>query len=109
MNTLTAFATVASASLLLPVTIVLASLMGLFVASHLAYTGYASRQHGGRVNHDARFAGALAGVAFVALTGAPTDAPAFCRAFRAVLGWTRSPACRPPLQLLFRHERAEQP
>lgn len=54
----------------------------LFAAGYLAYTWYASRRQGGRINHDAHFAGALAGVAFVALT----DPSAVGRAFRAVLG-----------------------
>ena len=54
----------------------------LFAAGYLAYTWYASRQQGGRINHDAHFAGALAGLAFVALT----DAAAVGRALRAVLG-----------------------
>lgn len=52
----------------------------LFAAGYLAYTWYASRQQGGRINHDAHFAGALAGVVFVALT----DAPAFGRAVRVL-------------------------
>ena len=54
----------------------------LFAAGYLAYTWYASRQQGGRINHDAHFAGALAGVVFVALT----DAPAFGRAVHALTG-----------------------
>ena len=54
----------------------------LFAAGYLAYTWYASRQQGGRINHDAHFAGALAGVVFVALT----DASAFGRAYHALLG-----------------------
>ena len=54
----------------------------LFAATYLAYTWYASRKQGGRINHDAHFAGALAGLAFVALT----DAAAVGRALRAVLG-----------------------
>ena len=54
----------------------------LFAAGFLAYTWYASRQQGGRINHDAHFAGALAGVAFVALT----DVAAFGRALRALSG-----------------------
>ena len=54
----------------------------LFAAGYLAYTWYASRQQGGRINHDAHFAGALAGLAFVALT----DAAAVSRALQALLG-----------------------
>jgi len=54
----------------------------LFAAGYLAYTWYASRQQGGRINHDAHFAGALAGVVFVALT----DAPAFGRAVHVLTG-----------------------
>ena len=54
----------------------------LFAAGYLAYTWYASRQQGGRINHDAHFAGALAGVAFVAMT----DAPAISRALHLLTG-----------------------
>jgi membrane associated rhomboid family serine protease len=54
----------------------------LFAFGYLAYTIYASRQPArGRINHDAHLSGALAGVAFVALT----DAGAFARALRQVL------------------------
>lgn len=40
----------------------------LFALGYLAYTWYSSRQARGRINHDAHLSGALAGVAFVALT-----------------------------------------
>jgi membrane associated rhomboid family serine protease len=39
----------------------------LFAVGYLAYTWYASRQKRGRINHDAHFSGALAGLGFVAL------------------------------------------
>ena len=54
----------------------------LFALAYLAYSYVASRRPGGRINHDAHFSGALAGVAFVALT----DAPAIGRALRLVTG-----------------------
>jgi membrane associated rhomboid family serine protease len=44
----------------------------VFALGYLAYTWYSSRQNRGRVNHDAHLSGALAGVAFVALTDLPT-------------------------------------
>ena len=40
----------------------------LFAVAYLAYTYYASRQRRGSVNHDAHLSGALAGIAFVAVT-----------------------------------------
>ena len=40
----------------------------LFALAYLAYTWYASRQNSGPINHDAHLGGALAGIAFVALT-----------------------------------------
>ncbi len=54
----------------------------LFALAYLAYTWYASRQSRGRVNHDAHLSGALAGVAFVAIT----DSAAFQRALAYFLG-----------------------
>jgi membrane associated rhomboid family serine protease len=52
----------------------------LFAVGYLAYTWYAARLQRGRINHDAHFSGALAGLAFVALTD-----PAACRrAFAAI-------------------------
>ena len=54
----------------------------LFALGYLAYTWYASRRQDGRINHDAHLSGALAGVAFVALT----DGAAIDRAWRQVFG-----------------------
>lgn len=54
----------------------------LFALAYLAYTWVASRRAGGRINHDAHFSGALAGIAFVALT----DGEALGRAWRQLSG-----------------------
>ncbi len=54
----------------------------LFALGYLAYTWYASRRQAGRINHDAHLSGAIAGLAFVALT----DAPAIDRAWRQLFG-----------------------
>lgn len=54
----------------------------LFALAYLAYTLYASRRARGRINHDAHLAGALAGIAFVALT----DPQAVARALKTFLG-----------------------
>ena len=48
----------------------------VFALGYLAYTYYASRQARGRINHDAHLIGALAGLAFVALTDMNTVARA---------------------------------
>jgi membrane associated rhomboid family serine protease len=52
----------------------------LFAVCYLAYTFYAARQQRGRINHDAHFDGALAGLAFVAVT----DPQALVRAWQIV-------------------------
>ena len=54
----------------------------LFAIGYLAYTFYAARAQRGRINHDAHFDGALAGLAFVGVT----DPSAWERAARLVLG-----------------------
>jgi len=54
----------------------------LFAVAYLAYTWFASRRGRGRVNHDAHLSGALAGVAFVALT----DPDALGRAWKVFFG-----------------------
>ena len=43
----------------------------LFAVLYLAYTWYAARHPSGRINHEAHLDGALAGLAFVALTDWP--------------------------------------
>ena len=54
----------------------------LFALAYLAYTWFASRRSGGRINHDAHLSGALAGIAFVAAT----DADAIGRAWQQLFG-----------------------
>ena len=54
----------------------------VFAVAYLAYTYYASHHARGRINHDAHLAGALAGIAFVALT----DSTTLGRALHFVLG-----------------------
>ena len=54
----------------------------LFALAYLAYTWFASRRPGGRINHDAHLSGALAGIAFVALT----DGAAVGRFWQQVFG-----------------------
>jgi membrane associated rhomboid family serine protease len=54
----------------------------LFAIGYLAYTFYAARHPHGRINHDAHFDGALAGLAFVALT----DPAAWARAWQGLTG-----------------------
>lgn len=54
----------------------------LFALAYLGYTYYASRQNSGRINHDAHLGGALAGIAFVALT----DGATLMRALKSFVG-----------------------
>jgi membrane associated rhomboid family serine protease len=51
----------------------------LFAVGYLIYSFYAARHPHGRINHEAHFNGALAGLAFVAIT----DLPAWQQALRA--------------------------
>jgi membrane associated rhomboid family serine protease len=51
----------------------------LFAVGYLVYSFYAARHPHGRINHEAHFNGALAGLAFVAIT----DLPAWQQALRA--------------------------
>jgi membrane associated rhomboid family serine protease len=52
----------------------------LFAVGYLAYSWWSARQNRGRINHDAHLGGALAGIAFVALT----DPHAFGRALDVI-------------------------
>jgi membrane associated rhomboid family serine protease len=54
----------------------------IFALCYLAYSWWAARQARGRVNHDAHIAGAIAGVAFVAVT----DWATLMRALRSFVG-----------------------
>lgn len=54
----------------------------LFAVAYLAYSYYAAGQARGRINHDAHLSGALAGIAFVALT----DPATLARAVRSIVG-----------------------
>ena len=54
----------------------------LFAIGYLVYSWWSARQNRGRINHDAHFGGALAGLAFVALV----DPQAYPRAL-ALLGY----------------------
>ncbi|GAP35452.1 rhomboid family intramembrane serine protease [Piscinibacter sakaiensis] len=54
----------------------------LFALVYLGYTVWAARQARGRVNHDAHLGGAVAGLAFVALT----DPQALVAALRSLVG-----------------------
>ncbi len=54
----------------------------LFAVAYLAYSYFAAQRGRGRVNHDAHLAGALAGIAFVAIT----DPQAFSESLRHFVG-----------------------
>jgi membrane associated rhomboid family serine protease len=51
----------------------------IFAVAYLAYTYWAAHQGRGRVNHDAHLAGAVAGIAFVAITDQATFSNALHR------------------------------
>lgn len=53
----------------------------VFALAYLAFTWHASRQQGGRINHDAHLGGALTGLGFVALT----DPGALAAAWRTLI------------------------
>jgi membrane associated rhomboid family serine protease len=54
-----------SSILILPVPVPIPA--PLFAVLYIAFSGWASRQARGRINHDAHMVGALAGIAFVTL------------------------------------------
>jgi len=54
----------------------------LFAVLYLGYSWYSARHARGRINHDAHFGGALAGLVFVLVT----DPPAFTGLIRTVVG-----------------------
>jgi membrane associated rhomboid family serine protease len=54
----------------------------LFAIGYVAYSWYSGRQEGGRINHDAHLAGALSGLAFVALS----DPAAWSHLVRSLVG-----------------------
>ncbi len=54
----------------------------LFGVAYIAYSWWSGKQNRGRINHDAHLGGALAGLAFVAVT----DWPAFLRAIHLIFG-----------------------
>jgi membrane associated rhomboid family serine protease len=54
----------------------------LFAVGYLAYSWWSARENRGRINHDAHFAGAVVGLAFVAIT----DPAAWGRALRILFG-----------------------
>lgn len=54
----------------------------IYAVGYLAYSWWASKQKVGNINHDAHLAGAVVGLAFVALL----DYPSFTRALQFILG-----------------------